>query len=237
MAAINDNLQAVAARIGGAARAAGRDPSSVRLLAVSKTVPAAAIEEAYAAGQRSFGENYVQEALDKKTALDGSGISSRIEWHLIGPLQSNKTRAAAQCFDWVHTIEREKVARRLSEARDPQASPLNILIQVNISGESTKSGVPPAEVASLARLVTQLPHLRLRGLMAIPEPTQDTALQAGRFRAVRELFDSLNGQGFAMDTLSMGMSQDLESAVAHGSTMVRVGTAIFGARARAKAAA
>jgi pyridoxal phosphate enzyme (YggS family) len=237
MAAINDNLQAVAARIRVAARAAGRDPAGVRLLAASKTVPPGAIEEAYAAGQCSFGENYVQEALDKKSALGRSGISSQIEWHLIGPLQSNKTRAAAECFDWVHTVDREKVARRLSEARSQDAQPLNILVQVNISGEATKGGVPPADAAALAGFVAQLPRLRLRGLMAIPEPTDDADLQLARFRSVRELFDALNRQGFALDTLSMGMSQDLESAVAQGSTMVRIGTAIFGARTKAKAAA
>jgi pyridoxal phosphate enzyme (YggS family) len=237
MAAINDNLQAVAARIRKAALAAGRDPAGVSLLAVSKTVPPGAIEEAYASGQRSFGENYVQEALDKKAALGRSGISSQIEWHLIGPLQSNKTRVAAECFDWVHTVDREKVARRLSEARALDARPLNILIQVNISGEPTKSGAPPAEVAGLARTVAQLPRLRLRGLMAIPEPIDDTNLQLERFRSVRELFDALNMQGFGMDTLSMGMSQDLESAVAEGSTLVRIGTAIFGERTKAKAAA
>jgi len=232
MAAINDNLQAVAARIRTAARAAGRDPSAVHLLTVTKTVPAGAIEEAYAAGQRSFGENYVQEALDKKAALDRSGTSSQIEWHLIGPLQSNKARAAADCFEWVHTIAREKVARRLSEARSQAAFPLNVLIQVNVSGEATKSGVPPGEVAGLARQVAQLPRLRLRGLMAIPEPTADVALQRQAFRVVRELFDSLNKEGFALDTLSMGMSQDLEAAVAEGATMVRVGTAIFGERSK-----
>jgi len=237
MAAINDNLQAVAARIRTAAQAAGRDPSGVRLLAVTKTVPPAAIEEAYAAGQRSFGENYVQEALDKKSALDASGTSSQIEWHLIGPLQSNKTRAAAACFEWVHTIEREKVARRLSEARAQDAPPLNILIQVNVSGEATKSGVPPGGVDGLARQVAQLPRLRLRGLMAIPEPTDNPALQKESFRAVRELFDRLNSEGFALDTLSMGMSQDLESAVAEGATLVRVGTAIFGARTNSRVAA
>jgi hypothetical protein len=237
MAAINDNLQAVAARIRTAARAAGRDPSAVRLLAVTKTVLPGAIEEAYVAGQRSFGENYVQEALDKKSALDRSGISSHIEWHLIGPLQSNKTRAAADCFDWVHTIEREKIARRLSEARAEDAQPLNVLIQVNVSGEASKSGIAPGEVAGLARLVAQLPRLRLRGLMAIPEPTANAGLQQERFRAVRELFDNLNKVGFALDTLSMGMSQDLESAVAEGSTMVRVGTAIFGERSKTKVAA
>jgi pyridoxal phosphate enzyme (YggS family) len=235
MAAINDNLQAVTARIRTAARAAGRDSSAVHLLAVTKTVLPGAIGEAYVAGQRSFGENYVQEALDKKAVLEARGATPGIDWHLIGPLQSNKTRAAAECFDWVHTIEREKVARRLSEARAQDAPPLNILIQVNVSGEATKSGVPPAEVAGLARLVAQMPRLRLRGLMAIPEPTANAGLQLERFRAVRELFDGLNKEGFALDTLSMGMSQDLESAVAEGSTMVRVGTAIFGERTKVAA--
>jgi PLP dependent protein len=238
MAAIDDNLQAVAARIRHAARAVARDPSCVRLLAVTKTVPLPAIEEAFAAGLRSFGENYVQEALDKKRALEAriaaQDISHEstppVEWHLIGPLQSNKARAAAECFDWVHTIDREKVARRLSEARPVAAPPLNVLIQVNVSGESTKSGVAPHEAASLARAVSQLPRLRLRGLMAIPEPTDDAGLQAGRFASMRSLFDALNDQGFELDTLSMGMSQDLEAAVSEGSTLVRVGTALFGAR-------
>lgn len=226
MAAINDNLQAVTARIRRAALASGRDPAAIRLLAVTKTAPPGAIEEAYAAGQRGFGENYVQEALEKRAALDLPGI----HWHLIGPLQSNKTRAAAECFDWVHTIDREKVARRLSEARPAALAPLNVLIQVNVSGETTKSGVPGADVAALARSIKELARIRLRGLMAIPEPTADPQLQLARFRTVRELFDRLNGEGFALDTLSMGMSQDMESAVAEGSTMVRIGTAIFGAR-------
>ena len=239
MATINDNLQAVAARIGDAARAAGRDRSAVRLLAVSKTQPPAALAQAYACGQRSFGENYVQEALDKKAALEtiSPGIAAQIEWHLIGPLQSNKTRLVAESFDWVHTIDREKIARRLSEARAAGAPPLNVLIQVNVSGESTKSGVPPEQAAALARDVAKLPRLHLRGLMAIPEPTEDKALQHERFRAVRELFECLNGAGLALDTLSMGMSADLESAVAEGSTLVRIGTAIFGERSKAKAAA
>jgi len=235
MAAINDNLQAVAARIREAARAAGRDPAMVRLLAVTKNQTPAAIEAAFAAGQRSFGENYVQEALDKQAALAGSAPG--IEWHLIGPLQSNKTRVVAEAFDWVHTIDREKVARRLSDARADGIPPLNVLIQVNVSGESTKSGVPPAEAASLAHAVAKLPRIRLRGLMAIPEPTPDRSLQLERFRTVRELFDRLNAEGLALDTLSMGMSQDLESAVAEGSTLVRIGTAIFGERPKAKAAA
>ena len=240
MAAINDNLQAVGARIRRAALSAGRDPAAVRLLAVSKTQPPAAVIEAFAAGQRSFGENYVQEALDKQAALDeplGPERARMLEWHLIGPLQSNKTRAAAGSFDWVHTIDRLKVARRLSEGRAEASSPLNVLIQVNVSGESTKSGVPPAEVAALARQVAELPHLRLRGLMAIPEPTADTSLQRERFRVVRELFDRLNEDGLPLDTLSMGMSQDLESAVAEGATMLRIGTAVFGERVGAKVAA
>ncbi|MBS0335904.1 MAG: YggS family pyridoxal phosphate-dependent enzyme [Proteobacteria bacterium] len=235
MAAINDNLQAVAARIRDAARAAGRDPSMVRLLAVTKTQPPSAVEAAYAAGQRSFGENYVQEALDKQAAL--AGRTPGIEWHLIGPLQSNKTRVVAQAFDWVETIDRQKVAQRLSDARALDVPPLNVLIQVNVSGEATKSGVSPAGAAALAREVARLPRLRLRGLMAIPEPTTDRKLQLERFHAVRELFDRLNAEGLALDTLSMGMSQDLESAVAEGSTLVRIGTAIFGERPKAKAAA
>jgi hypothetical protein len=237
MAAINDNLQAVTARIREAARASGRDPSLVHLLAVTKTVSPAAIQAAFTAGQRSFGENYVQEALDKQTELAASGIKSQIEWHLIGPLQSNKTRVAAQCFDWVHTIDREKVARRLSEARPEAAGPLNVLVQVNVSGEATKSGVAPPEAGALARAVSEMPRLRLRGLMAIPEPTDDENVLLERFNSVRELFDQLNAQGMTMDTLSMGMSQDLEAAVAAGSTLVRVGTAIFGERVPQRAAA
>ena len=237
MAAINDNLQAVAERIRQAALASGRDPSMVCLLAVTKTVAPAAIRDAFHAGQRSFGENYVQEAQEKQSALAASGFQGRLEWHLIGPLQSNKTRAAAGVFDWVHTIDREKVARRLSEARAADVPPLNVLVQVNVSGEATKSGIPPSEVAGLARTVSALPRLRLRGLMAIPEPTDDRQAQLLQLRVVRALFDALNEQGLQLDTLSMGMSQDLEAAVAEGSTMVRIGTAIFGARTKAKAAA
>ncbi len=237
MAAINDNLQAVAARIREAARAAGRDSSMVSLLPVSKTQPASAIASAFAAGMRSFGENYVQEALDKQAELAASGLAPGALWHLIGPLQSNKTRVVAHAFDWVQTIEREKVARRLSEARPEGLPPLNVLIQVNVSGEATKSGVAPGEAEALACEVAKLPRLKLRGLMAIPEPTDDRAVQLERFRTVRELFDRLNEAGFGLDTLSMGMSQDLDAAIAEGSTMVRVGTAIFGERTRAKAAA
>jgi pyridoxal phosphate enzyme (YggS family) len=207
----------------------------VRLLAVTKTQPPSAVEAAYSAGLRSFGENYVQEAVDKKAAL--AQAAPGIQWHLIGPLQSNKTRVVAQAFDWVHTVDRGKIARRLSEARADGVPSLNVLIQVNVSGESTKSGVPPAEAPALAHEVAKLPRLRLRGLMAIPEPTPDRNLQLERFRAVRELFDRLNAEGLALDTLSMGMSQDLESAIAEGATMVRIGTAIFGERPKAKEAA
>ena len=240
MAAINDNLQVVGARIRRAAHAAGRDPGEVRLLAVTKTFPPAAIEEAFAAGQGSFGENYVQEATDKMgllARLMGEERLRGLEWHLIGPLQGNKARIAAERFDWVQSIEREKIARRLSEARPDAAVPLNVLIQVNVSGESTKNGVAPAEVASLAEKIAALPRLRLRGLMAIPEPTDDPGLQRERFRTVRRLFQRLNGGGLELDTLSMGMSQDLEAAIAEGATMVRVGTAIFGERGSMRAAA
>jgi pyridoxal phosphate enzyme (YggS family) len=219
MATIADNLQAVEARIGRAARAAGRDPGAVTLLAVSKTHPAARIAEASAAGQRAFGENYVQEALEKIEALPG------LEWHLIGPLQSNKTRPAAERFAWVQTVQSEKIARRLSEQRPAHLPPLNVLIQVNASGEATKSGVAPHEVVRLAKVVKALPKLRLRGLMAIPEP----GAPAPRYREVAALYEGLKRE-FAFDTLSMGMSDDLELAVAEGATMVRVGTAIFGAR-------
>lgn len=237
MAAISENRQAVSGRIRAAALAAGRDPEAVRLLAVTKTQPPSAIRDAFGAGQRCFGENYVQEALDKQESLRASGFDGSIEWHLIGPLQSNKTRVAAAMFDWVHTVDREKVARRLSEARPADAAPLNVLVQVNVSGEASKSGVPPSEVEALARAVAAMPRLRLRGLMAIPEPTNDPEVQRERFRTVRELYERLKGGGLDLDTLSLGMSQDLEAAVAEGSTLVRIGTAIFGERAKARVAA
>jgi pyridoxal phosphate enzyme (YggS family) len=233
MATIGDNLQAVRERVARAAEAAGRDPGAVRLLAVSKTHPAAMIEQAIAAGQLAFGENYVQEAIEKMDALaDMLGVERArgLEWHLIGPLQSNKTKTVAERFSWVHTVEREKIARRLSEQRPAQLPLLNVLVQVNVSGEATKSGVAPGEAATLARAVAQLPRLRLRGLMAIPEPTADMALQRARFRSVRELAERLRAEGLALDTLSMGMSDDLEAAIAEGATMVRIGTAIFGTR-------
>jgi len=228
MGSIPENLQAVKGRIAAAARAARRDPDSVVLLAVSKTQPAARIEAAWRAGQRAFGENYVQEALDKMAQLAGLPI----EWHLVGPLQSNKTRAVAERFDWVHTVDREKVARRLSEQRPAVRPPLNVLVQVNVSGEASKSGVAPAEAPALADAVAALPRLRLRGLMAIPEP----GAPAARYRALGELFERLCAT-HGVDTLSLGMSEDLETAIAAGSTMVRVGTAIFGPRERVRSAA
>ncbi|MDD3328777.1 MAG: YggS family pyridoxal phosphate-dependent enzyme [Zoogloea sp.] len=213
-------------RIARAAEAAGRDAAEVRLLAVSKTWPADSVREAAAAGQRAFGENYVQEGAEKVDALAALGL----EWHFIGPLQSNKTRLVANRFAWVHSIDRLKIAERLSAQRDAHLPPLEVCIQVNVSGEASKSGVAPAELPALAQAVAGLPRLRLRGLMAIPEPTSDVAVQRARFAALRELRDQLNAGGLALDTLSMGMSDDLEAAIAEGSTMVRVGTAIFGSR-------
>jgi PLP dependent protein len=228
MGLIPDNLQAVRARIAAAARAAGRDPGAVRLLAVSKTHAPERIREAYAAGQRDFGENYVQEALDKMAQL----ADLPLEWHFVGPLQSNKTRAVAGRFQWVHSVDREKVARRLSEQRPAGMAPLNVLIQVNASGEGSKSGVALGEAQALAAAIAGLPNLRLRGLMAIPEP----GAPAARFRAVGEVYAELR-EAFGLDTLSLGMSDDLEAAIAAGSTMVRIGTAIFGARPKVRDAA
>lgn len=234
MRSIHDNLQAVGERIARAAKAAGRAPESVTLVAVSKTHPAGVVAEAAGAGQRVFGENYVQEALEKMDALQAGGHAPPLEWHLVGPLQSNKTRVVAARFDWVHSVETEKVARRLSEARLDAQAPINVLIQVNVSGEASKSGVAPAQVPALAAAVAALPRLRLRGLMAVPEPTADVALQRSRFRQLRELLVSLPA---GADTLSMGMSDDLEAAIAEGATLVRVGTAIFGARQAIRPAA
>lgn len=225
---ISDNLQAIRHRIADAARACGRDPADILLLAVSKTKPDADIIAAHAAGQTAFGENYVQEGCDKAQRLDEAGLA--LDWHFIGPLQSNKTRQVATWFDWVHSVDREKIAARLSEQRDPHRPPLNLCIQVNVSGETSKSGVAPDEVAALADAIAALPRLALRGLMAIPEPTDDVALQRRRFAHLRQLKDDLNARGHRLDTLSMGMSQDLEAAIAEGATIVRVGTALFGAR-------
>jgi PLP dependent protein len=226
MAAIADQLHATRARIERAARAAGRDPSAVALLAVSKTFPESCIEEAHRAGQRAFGESYAQEAVRKITALE----RLELEWHFIGPVQTNKTRAIAERFHWVHSIEREKVAARLSAARPPHLPPLNVCIQINVSGEASKSGVTPGEEKALAQAITALPGLRLRGLMAIPEPAQDAAAQRQPYALLREVKDALVAEGYALDTLSMGMSGDLEAAVWEGATIVRVGTAIFGSR-------
>lgn len=228
MGSIAQNLQAVKSRIAGAARAAGRPADAVRLLAVSKTHAPERIRQACAAGQRAFGENYVQEALDKMGRLTDLAL----EWHLVGPLQSNKTRPVAERFDWVHTVDREKVARRLAEQRPAGLAPLNVLVQVNASGEASKSGVAPGEARALAAAIASLPGLRLRGLMAIPEP----GAPAERYREVGALYERLRGE-FDLDTLSLGMSEDLEAAIAAGSTMVRIGTAIFGERPKVRDAA
>jgi hypothetical protein len=230
MRSIHDNLQAVRQRIDAAAKSAGRNPGDVTLLAVSKAQPAAAVGEALAAGQRAFGENYVQEALEKMDTVKGTRMVP--EWHLIGPLQSNKTRVVAERFDWVQSVESERIARRLSDQRPPALAPLNVLIQVNVSGEGTKSGVAPDRVPDLARGMQPLARLRLRGLMAIPEPGADVA----RYRELKRLYEELRIQ-FGFDTLSVGMSDDMELAIAQGSTMVRIGTAIFGARQKIRPAA
>jgi pyridoxal phosphate enzyme (YggS family) len=226
MTTISTNLQAVRARIAAAAQLAGRAVEDIRLLAVSKTFPPERIREAAQAGQIAFGENYLQESLGKIAALADLGL----EWHFIGPLQSNKTRPVAEHFAWVHGVERLKIAERLAEARGAERPPLQICIQVNVSGEASKSGVSPGETAALAQAVAALPNLKLRGLMAIPEPTDDMPLARQRFTMLRELRDSLNKAGMALDTLSMGMSHDLEAAILEGATIVRVGTAIFGER-------
>jgi len=230
MAIIAANLQAVRERIASAAKAAKRAPDSVHLLAVSKTCDATQLTAAWQAGQRAFGENFVQEALDKAREL----AHLDIEWHFIGPLQSNKTRPVAEHFAWVHSIEREKIAQRLNDARPAQLPPLNVLIQVNVSGETSKSGVKPGMERDLAAAIRRLPRLRLRGLMTIPEPTPDTAVQQARFALLRRLQENLRADDAGIDTLSMGMSDDLEAAIAEGATIVRVGTAIFGARTAVK---
>ena len=229
MASIPENILQVQARIAAACEAYARVPGSVSLLAVSKTCPGVSVREAYAAGQRDFGENYVQEALAKMADLED--LRAGLRWHLIGPLQSNKTRDVAARFDWVHSVDRAKLAERLSAQRPAELPPLEVCLQVNISGEDSKSGVAPAEVPALARTVAALPRLRLRGLMAIPEPAPDFEHQRAPHRALRALFDRLNAEGFGLDTLSIGMSADLEAAIAEGATCVRVGTAIFGTRA------
>jgi PLP dependent protein len=231
MASIELKLQQLRQRIGDACTLAERPVQSVTLLAVSKTQSPDAVRQAHAAGQRAFGENYVQEALAKIEAL--VDLRAALEWHLIGPLQSNKTREVAAAFDWVHTVDRLKIAERLSAQRPDHLPPLQVCVQVNVSGESSKAGVDPGEVLVLAQAVSTLPRLRLRGLMSIPEPVdpeQGTLAQRAPHRRLRELFDALRSQGLALDTLSMGMSTDLEAAIAEGSTLVRVGSAIFGVR-------
>ncbi len=229
MSTIESNLQVVRTRIAAAALAAGREPGDVALLAVSKTFAAGEVRAAYAAGQREFGENYVNEAMEKIAALSALPLI----WHFIGPIQSNKTRAIAEHFDWVHSVAREKIALRLAEARPQELGALDICLQVNLSGETSKSGVAPEQLRPLAEAVRSLPRLRLRGLMAIPEPSDDIGSQRLRLRGLRLLLEQLNSAGFGLDTLSMGMSQDLEAAVMEGATIVRVGTAIFGERVEA----
>ena len=223
---VGSALSAVRARIGELERRYRREPGSVVLLAVSKTKPPETVQAAIAAGQQAFGENHLQDAMTKVEALAGSGVS----WHFIGAVQSNKTRPIAAHFDWVHSIERERIAARLSAQRPTGRGPLDVCIEVNVSGEDTKSGVPPADVDPLARVIRELPGLRLRGLMAIPRPAEDFEAQRTPFRLLREILDDLNAKGLALDTLSMGMTDDLEAAVAEGATIVRVGTAIFGPR-------
>ena len=223
MSTIADNIAEVEARIRAAALAVQRDVTSIHLLAVSKTKPAGALREAHAAGIRDFGENYLQEARAKQVELADLPLS----WHFIGPIQSNKTRDIAEHFSWVHSVDRLKIAQRLSEQRPADLEPLNICIQVNVSGEASKSGCTPQDLPALAAAINGLPRLKLRGLMAIPEPTEDRAEQDAAFATVRDLQQSLN---LGLDTLSMGMSHDLESAIAQGATWVRIGTALFGAR-------
>jgi len=230
MATILGNIQQVRARIAKACDGAKRPVQSVTLLCVSKTFGSEAVREAHAAGERAFGENYVQEGVDKIAAL--ADLRASLEWHLIGPLQSNKTRVVAEQFDWVHTVDRLKIAQRLSEQRPAGLAPLQVCLQVNISGEASKSGLAPAEVAAVAHAVAALPRLRLRGLMAIPEPAGDLAAQRVPHRALRGLLEQLRAGGLDLDTLSMGMSADLEAAILEGATLVRIGSAIFGARPR-----
>jgi pyridoxal phosphate enzyme (YggS family) len=226
MTTIPNNLQRVHERIAAACAQAQRPVTDVTLLAVSKTFGPEAVREAYDAGQRAFGENYIQEAVEKIALLR----ELPLQWHCIGPVQSNKTRLVATHFDWVHTIDRLKIAQRLSEQRPPELPPLQVCIQVNIDGGATKAGVAPKEVAALAAEIAQLPRLKLRGLMTIPEPADDFATQRALHQRTRAVFDQLKEAGLPLDTLSMGMTTDMEAAIVAGSTMVRVGTAIFGGR-------
>jgi len=228
MVTIGDNLQAVKTRIAAAATQYGRNSRSVALLAVSKTFGANAVRGAHAAGQLAFGENYVQEAVDKMAEL----ADLALEWHFIGPIQSNKTRQIAEHFNWVHSIDRLKIAERLSAARPAHLAPLQVCIQVNIGDEASKGGVAPDAALDLARQVASLPRLHLRGMMAIPPGSDDIKVQRGYFAQLRGIRETLAAHGLALDTLSMGMSSDLEAAIAEGATIVRIGTAIFGARQR-----
>ncbi len=228
MTTIAHNLQHVRARIVNACTACGRDPASVRLLAVSKTFAAEALREAHAAGQDAFGENYVQEGVSKIEAL--SDLRGKLEWHCIGPLQSNKTRVVAENFDWVHSVDRFKIAERLSSQRPQGMKPLQLCLQVNVDGGANKSGVAPGEALALAREVSALPNVRLRGLMAIPEPAPTFEAQRALFLRAAAVHEEIRAAGIELDVLSLGMSADLEAAIASGSTMVRVGTAIFGGR-------
>lgn len=226
MTAILSNLQAVHAAIDQAALLARRDAATITLLAVSKTVPASVIREAYSLGQQAFGENFVQEALDKMRDLRDLPL----QWHFIGPIQSNKTRAIAENFSWVHSVDRLKIAQRLSEQRPGNLPPLNVCLQINVSGEATKGGVAAVDAEALAHAIAILPRLKLRGLMAIPAPAAGLAEQRAAFAQMRELLMKLNAAGLNLDTLSMGMSHDLTAAILEGATIVRVGTAIFGSR-------
>jgi pyridoxal phosphate enzyme (YggS family) len=231
---IAENISKIRLAIGQAAAQHGRNPASVLLLAVSKTFGAEAVIDAANAGQSAFGENYLQEALDKQQAVQTLRPDLALEWHFIGPIQSNKTRPLAEHFAWAHAVDREKIARRLSEQRPSNLPPLNICLQVNVSGESSKSGVAPTEVLALAQAVATLPGLRLRGLMAIPEPAEDVESQRKPFALLRALQHQLTEAGIPTDTLSMGMSADMDAAIAEGATIVRIGTAIFGKRDYAK---
>lgn len=230
MNTISLNIEQVRERIQAACQAAGRAPAEVTLLAVSKTFGPEAVRAAADCGQHAFGENYLQEAVEKMAQLAEDADSPPLEWHCIGPIQSNKTRLVAEHFDWAHTVDRLKTAQRLSQQRPTHLAPLNVCIQVNIDGGANKAGVMPEETPALAREIALLPGLALRGLMTIPEPAPDFESQRAVHLRARALFDQLRAQGLALDTLSMGMTSDLEAAIAAGSTMVRVGTAIFGGR-------
>lgn len=234
MSSISDNLQAVHKAIDEAAATVSRDPHAITLLAVSKTFGIDTVLDAARAGQRAFGENYVQEAVDKIAAAKQNAPALDLEWHFIGPIQSNKTRLIAEHFDWVHSVDREKIAVRLSEQRPPHLPRLHICLQVNISGENSKSGTAISDTVALARFISALPNIRLRGLMAIPEPSDDIAQQRAAFSQVRALFQQCRDNGIEMDTLSMGMSADLSAAIAEGATIVRIGSAIFGKRTYAE---